>query len=86
MPAAAIRATASPAAATLAKNASTVSLLGGHRSQAQGRLGDDAQRALRADEEVCQVVAGHVLDRPAAGPDDAAVGEHDLKTEDGVAR
>ena len=60
-------------------------LLGGHGAQAQGRLGDDAERALRADEEVRQVVAGHVLDRPTAGPDDAAVREHDLEAEDGVA-
>ena len=43
----------------------------GSGQQAQGRLGDDAERPLRADEQVRQVVARDVLDGPAAGPDDA---------------
>ena len=38
-------------------------------------LGDDAERALGADEEPGQVVAGRRLARPAAGADDPAVGE-----------
>ena len=42
------------------------------RPQPQRRLGDDAQRPLRPDEEVRQRVAGDVLDVLAAGPDDAS--------------
>ena len=44
--------------------------------QLQRHLGDHAQRALRADEQPGQVVAGRGFARPAAGADDAAVGQH----------
>ena len=53
----------------------------GDRVQPQGQLGDRAERALGADEEVREVVAGRRLDGAAARPDDAAVGEHDLERE-----
>ena len=43
--------------------------------------GDDAERALGADEEVLQVVAGVVLAQPAQPVPDAAVGQHDLEPE-----
>ena len=56
------------------------------RYQAQRDLGDDRQRAFRADEQLRQVVADDVLDRLAAGPDDGAVGEHGLEAEDIAAR
>ncbi len=42
--------------------------------QPELQLGDDAERALRADEEPGQVVAGGRLARPAAGPQHLAVG------------
>jgi hypothetical protein len=53
--------------------------------QSEGRLGDHAERALRADEQAGQVVAGDVLDRLAAGAHDLARGEHDLQPEHPVA-
>ena len=81
-----MRDTASPAAGTLSKKARSVSLGAGCGQQAQGRLGDDPERALGADEEVRQVVAHDVLGVPAAGADDLAVGEHDLEAQDVVAR
>ena len=52
----------------------------GRRRQADQRLGDDAEHALGADHGPGQVVAG-VAGRAAAGPDDAAVGQDDLQTE-----
>ena len=45
-----------------------------------------AERALAADEELRQRVAGDVLDVLAAGPDDRAVGHHDLERQHPVAR
>ena len=57
-----------------------------HRTQPQGRLGDDPERPLRPDEQVRQVVAHDVLRVPSAGADDRAIGEHDLEAEDVVAR
>ena len=53
----------------------------GDRVQPQGQLGDHAERALGADEELREVVAGRRLDGAAAGPDDAAAREHDLERE-----
>ncbi len=50
------------------------------------RLRDDAEGALRADEELRQAVAGHVLDVLAAGPDHDPVGHDDLETQRPVAR
>ena len=51
------------------------------RPQGQGRLGDHAERALRADEQPGQVVAGDALDRPPSGAQDPPVGEDDLQAE-----
>ena len=53
--------------------------------QPERRLGDDSERALRADEEVGQRISGHVLHVAAAGPDRAAIGQDDLQREDSVA-
>ena len=52
----------------------------GRRRQANQRLGDDAEHALGADHGAGEVVAG-VSRRAPAGPDDAAVGQDDLQTE-----
>ena len=57
------------------------------RTGRQGRagrgagLGDDAQGALRADEELLEVVAGVVLAEGGEGVEDAAVGEHRLQAQ-----
>ena len=56
------------------------------RPEAQGRLGDDPERPLRADDEMRQRVAGDVLHVLPAGPDDAAIGQDDLQPEHRVAR
>ena len=55
-----------------------------HRVDAQPGLGDDAERALAADEELGEVGAGGGARRRAAGADDAAVGQHDLEADDHV--
>jgi hypothetical protein len=55
------------------------------RPQPERRLGHDPERALRADEEVRQRIAGHVLHVAAAGADDAPIGQHDLQREDRIA-
>ena len=59
---------------------------GGLGDELQQDLGDDAQRAFRADEQVAQRVAGHVLHALVAGPEHFAVGQHDLQAHDVVAR
>ena len=51
------------------------------RPQPQRELGDDPERALRADEQAREVVAGARLARPRAGTDHAPVGQHDLERE-----
>ena len=56
----------------------------GQRSQPQGRLGDHAERALGADEEALEVVAGHVLHRATAEAHGPPVGQHHLEAEDVV--
>ena len=48
-----------------------------HAVEPQADLGDDAERALAADEEPRQVVAGRRLARAPAGGDHAAVGGDD---------
>ena len=53
----------------------------GDRMQPQRQLGDHAERPLRADEEIRQVVAGRRLHGARAGADDAPVREHDLELE-----
>ena len=57
----------------------------GHREQLQGRGGDQPQRALGADEQLLQVVAGVVLAQAAQRGQDAAVGQHHLEPEHQVA-
>ena len=47
--------------------------------QAQQDFGEDAQRALRADEDFAQRIAGHVLHALVADPGDLAGGQHDLE-------
>ena len=49
--------------------------------QPQGQLGDHAERALGADEEVREVVPGRGLDGPGARANHRAVGEDDLERE-----
>ena len=51
------------------------------RPERQGRLGDDAERALRPDDQLGQVVSGDALDGPPAGPQHLARGEHHLQAE-----
>jgi len=52
---------------------------GGNGMQPDGQLRDDPQRALRADEEMGQVVPRGRLARAAPGADRPAVGQHDLQ-------
>ena len=49
------------------------------RREPPTHAGDDAERALRSDEQVRQVVAGIVLRESGEAGDDRAVGEHRLK-------
>ena len=62
------------------KTASTVLTACGLRQDAHDDLGRDPERALAADEDAGQVVAGRVA-RLAAEPHDLAVGQHDLEPE-----
>lgn len=48
-------------------------------------MGDDAQRPLRADEQITQRVARHVLDAFVAGPKHLAVGQDDFQPHDVIA-
>ena len=56
------------------------------REQLQHRRGDDAERALGADEQLLEVVAGVVLAQAAQAVPDAPVGQHDLEAEHELAR
>ena len=58
----------------------------GARADLQGQLRDDAERAQRAGQEPGEVVAGDVLDDPAAPLDERAVGRDEADAEDLVAR
>ena len=58
----------------------------GRRPQLQHRLGDDAERAFGAHEQVLEVVAGIVLLERAQAVPDVAVGQHDLEAHHEVAR
>ena len=53
----------------------------GARVEPEHRLGDERERALRADDELGEVVAGGRLHEPAAGADHLAGGEHRLEAE-----
>ena len=57
----------------------------GPGEQLQGRRGDDAERPLRADEEVLEVVARIVLAQGLEPVPDPPVGEHDFEPEHEVA-
>ena len=57
----------------------------GQRANLQRDLDDHAERPERADHELVEVVARHVLDGPRAAPDEAAVARDDLGLEHGVA-
>ena len=78
-PAAAIALTASPAPSSVGEEREHRRARRRRRAQPERRLGDDRERALAADEQVGQRVAGDVLDVLAAGPDDGPVGHHDLE-------
>ena len=52
----------------------------------QQHLGDDAERAFRADEQIAQRVAGDVLHALVAEPRHCAVGQDDFQAHDVVAR
>jgi len=54
--------------------------------QAQHDAGDDAQRALAADEQLLQVVARVVLHHLVQAGDDGAVGQHPFEPEHQLAR
>ena len=54
----------------------------GSRAQPEGRLRHQPQGSLRAHEQVGERVAGHVLDVASTGPDDGAVREDHLQSQD----
>ncbi len=56
------------------------------RPELQHHAGDDAERALRADEVLLEVVAGVVLAQALHVVEDLAVGQHHLQPEHEVAR
>ena len=51
------------------------------RHQLERRFGHECERALRADDELGEVVAGRGLDDPTAGADDVAGGQRQLQSE-----
>ncbi len=57
----------------------------GHGVQPEDGLGDDGEGAERADQQLAEVVAGDVLDDPAAGLGDHAVGTHHGDADEQVA-
>ena len=73
--------TASAAACTVGNVATSVDRAACGRHQPQDRPGDDAERALAADEQLEQREPGDVLDPLAAEGDQRAVGEHDVEAE-----
>ena len=56
----------------------------GAGQQLENDPGDDGQRTLGADQELCQVVAARGLDQLAAGLDDLTVGQHRFEPQDVV--
>jgi len=58
--------------------------VGGHRVDAEPSLGDDAEGALAAHEELVEVGTGGRAGTVAAGADDRAVGQDDLQADDHV--
>ena len=80
------RASSSTASAGVSTATHAVAVARGLREELQHRGGDDAERALGADEELLQVVAGVVLAQAAQAVPDAAVGQHHLEPEHQLAR
>ena len=58
----------------------------GDGADLQGQLGDDAQGAERAGQELGEVVAGDVLDDPPAPFDHRSLGVHEADADDLIAR
>ena len=73
-------------ASTVATAASAVTRVRGSGKSFEHRRGHDAQRALRADEELLEVVAGVVLAQAAQAAVDAAVREHRFDAQRQLAR
>ena len=84
--AAMIAETVSAASSIRSYSASIVRRAGGRGTSLQQHLGDDAERALGADEQVLHRVAGDVLDARAAEARDPPVRQHDLERHHVVAR
>ena len=61
-------------------------LVGGARVELEDRLGHESERALRADDQLGEVVACRALHEPTSRADDIAAREHDLETEHLVPR
>ena len=57
----------------------------GNAVQAQGHLGDDAERSFRADHQPGEIIAGGGLARPPGGADVAAVRRHHAQGQDRLA-
>ena len=66
--------------------AQTIAEASGKRPDLEGHLGDDAQRAHRAGQELGEVVAGDVLDDPSAPLDLDPLRGHEADADDLVAR
>ncbi len=79
MPAANRSRIARAALARVRAKATSTAVLSGARQQPQPHRGDDPERALRADQQVLDVVAGDVLADPAAEPGQLARRERDLQ-------
>ena len=77
--------TACATSARVANGARTVDDLGEPGLDLHRDLGRDGQGALRADEQLGQVVAARALDELAAGAQHGAVGQHHLEPEHVVA-
>src|SRR5216683_5190853 len=58
----------------------------GQRRELENHLGDDTERALRADEQLHQRVARRVLGELAAEAQDFTAGQYDSEADDVVAR
>ena len=80
------RAAAPAASASSAPVASRVRRVLGARHDLEGDLGQHRQRAVGAGEQLAQIVAGDVLDHPAAGLDLLAVAGDAVQAEQMVAR
>ena len=57
----------------------------GQGVELENRLGDDAEGALGADEQMLQIIAGVVFAQAAEAAPDAAVGKHHFQTQNQIA-